>query len=563
MSSDDNESELTHSVLQEDDYYAFFNLDREATPEEINNAYRRFSRIYHPDKHTNPSEKSEAEMLFSKTKKAYEVLSDPHKRAIYDSLGVQGLETEGWEIVQKTKTPQEIREEYERLARERNERRLHQRTHPRGTLTVNINATDIFTDYGDFYDELDDSEGWTIPAIEVTGMSLSQSIEVPLTLKDTAVLSGSLSTHNGTGSGTFNLATRRLLSSKSSLECSCFAGNGPGLGLKGFRRLTQYAFATCDTQLHVTSAGLKAGLETVLGYQFSSSTIGYFTWRAGMLASMSTSVVKNTPTYSTGFNVYVAMPNSYAMVHYSRKMLKDELRLKFVLKVGTLGSYFEYGVEKKVTEHTRLTAAVGCGYPSGIVLKVKIFRASQVYAFPIHLCEDVAGAPLFYATVTPLVVYLVVKKLIIDPIVRDQKSRDIERQRELNKTRLAEKRREAKAAVNLMQATFSRIRSEEEKKKGLVIIKAYFGKAVSLSSPDLDPSEDVIDVTIPLQCLVKDSKLVLHDSSKSQLAGFFDPCVGEDKFLSIQYLFHSHLHECVIGDREKLRIPKQSHRVST
>lgn len=44
----------------------------QATPEEINNAYRRFSRIYHPDKHTNPSEKSEAEMLFGKTKKAYE-----------------------------------------------------------------------------------------------------------------------------------------------------------------------------------------------------------------------------------------------------------------------------------------------------------------------------------------------------------------------------------------------------------------------------------------------------------------------------------------------------------
>lgn len=45
------------------------------------------------------------------------VLGDPHQRAIYDSLGTHGLETEGWEIVQRTKTPQEIREEYERLAR--------------------------------------------------------------------------------------------------------------------------------------------------------------------------------------------------------------------------------------------------------------------------------------------------------------------------------------------------------------------------------------------------------------------------------------------------------------
>lgn len=45
------------------------------------------------------------------------VLSDGHMRAIYDNLGTAGLETQGWEIVQRTKTPHEIREEYERLAR--------------------------------------------------------------------------------------------------------------------------------------------------------------------------------------------------------------------------------------------------------------------------------------------------------------------------------------------------------------------------------------------------------------------------------------------------------------
>lgn len=82
------------------------------------------------------------------------VLSDAHQRAIYDSLGTRGLETEGWEIVQRTKTPQEIREEYERLAREREERRLQQRTNPKGNVTVNINATDIFNRYDDDYDEM-------------------------------------------------------------------------------------------------------------------------------------------------------------------------------------------------------------------------------------------------------------------------------------------------------------------------------------------------------------------------------------------------------------------------
>lgn len=77
----------------------------------------------------------------------FSVLSDPHKRAIYDSLGVKGLETEGWEVVQKMRTPAEIRAEYEQLAEERAERQKQQRTNPHGAITVNINATDLFNPY--------------------------------------------------------------------------------------------------------------------------------------------------------------------------------------------------------------------------------------------------------------------------------------------------------------------------------------------------------------------------------------------------------------------------------
>lgn len=90
--------------------------------------------------------------MFNRIKRAYEVLSDPHKRAIYDSLGVKGLETAGWEIVHRTKTPSEIREEYERLARERAERKLQQRTNPKGYFILNINATEIFSPYVDEFE---------------------------------------------------------------------------------------------------------------------------------------------------------------------------------------------------------------------------------------------------------------------------------------------------------------------------------------------------------------------------------------------------------------------------
>lgn len=190
-------------------------------------------------------------------------------------------------------------------------------------------------------------------------------------------------------------------------------------------------------------------------------------------------------------------------------------------RAGTFGAFLEYGVEKKVSQHSSLSASVSVGVPTGVTLKIKLSRASQTYSFPIHLCEEVVPAPIFYATVAPLITWAVIKKLVIDPVVREQKERDKEKQKELNKTRMLEKQREAKAAIDLMKATFSRIRSEEEAKRGLVITKALYGRfvypqeRVSREDEGNAHRDEVIDVTIPLQCLVKDSKLVLHNASKA------------------------------------------------
>lgn len=71
------------------DYYELLEIDRNASQEEIKKAYRKLAFQYHPDR--NPNNK-EAEEKFKEISEAYQVLSDPEKRAIYDRYGHEGLQ---------------------------------------------------------------------------------------------------------------------------------------------------------------------------------------------------------------------------------------------------------------------------------------------------------------------------------------------------------------------------------------------------------------------------------------------------------------------------------------
>ena len=66
------------------DYYEVLNVSRNASDQEIKQAYRRLVRKYHPDV-AEDKEKAQEEMI--KVNEAYGILSDPDKRAYYDNYG--------------------------------------------------------------------------------------------------------------------------------------------------------------------------------------------------------------------------------------------------------------------------------------------------------------------------------------------------------------------------------------------------------------------------------------------------------------------------------------------
>uniref|UniRef100_A0A8C7KEB9 DnaJ homolog subfamily C member 11 n=1 Tax=Oncorhynchus kisutch TaxID=8019 RepID=A0A8C7KEB9_ONCKI len=495
---------LEDGEFDNDDYYSLLNVRREASQEELKGSYRRLCMLYHPDKHRDPELKRQAEQLFNLVHQAYEVLSDPQSRAIYDIYGKRGLDVEGWEVVERKRSPVEIREEFERLQREREERRLQQRTNPKGMISVGVDATDLFDRYEEDYEDV---PGGGFPHVEINKMHISQSIEAPLTTSDTAVLSGSLSTHNGNGGGNINVALRRVTSAKGWGEVEFGAGDthGPLLGMKIFRNLTARCFVTAQCGLHFSSRGVRPGCTTMLARHLDKNTMGYLQWRWGTQSSMNTSIVRDTKTSHFTLAMQLGIPHSFMMMSYQYKFQDDDqTKVKGSIKAGFFGTVVEYGAERKISRHSVLGATVSVGVPQGVSLKIK----------------------------------------------------DLEKHRESSASDIARKRQEAESAVLLMQESVRRIIETEESKMGLIILNAWYGKFVTDNSQKHERAK-VIDVTVPLQCLVKDSKLILTEATKSGLPGFYDPCVGEEKSLKLLYQFRGVMHQVLSPEGEALRIPKQ------
>ncbi len=76
--------------MAKEDFYKLLGVEKNASDAELKKSYRRMAMKFHPDRNTDDPAKAESQ--FKKVKEAYEILSDPKKRAAYDQFGHAGVD---------------------------------------------------------------------------------------------------------------------------------------------------------------------------------------------------------------------------------------------------------------------------------------------------------------------------------------------------------------------------------------------------------------------------------------------------------------------------------------
>ncbi|CAI4233387.1 unnamed protein product [Auanema sp. JU1783] len=551
----DGDNDMLLDEEEEIDFYAILNVPRDASDDEIVKAYRKRCLIFHPDRHTDEDDKKEAERLFQNLQKAYETLMDHKKRAIYDALGIQGLETQGWELISRSANPENIRREYEFLLRLKEQELMLQRIHPSGNFVVKTSCVGLFHE---------DPEERYLP--QLLGLSLSQSVDCGITSSDRVGVVGRVKSGNGRGDGSVSLIWKKNYSVYNFENNLTFSSDAVGLVFRASRNVFQRAAVIFQPQIQYS----------MLQEQFIPALTLIYTMRlrvklqgsivlswSPLNSGITTTLVhteNNLPKVVTNFTLSPANSN-IRMIYFRRDPEKDAFS-EMACQLSLFGVSPSIHYERKLTRFSRVGCSLQFSFPSCLLIsKFKLKTGQNTFEWQLVLCDDrdsVARSAL-YGILFPLAtvsLFKVVFRSWVDKVTSwfDDSSNE----KEVDPA----KQDEANRVINLMRPTAERIKREEEQKHGIIIVEAKYGQSdVSGSSAYPIAGDKTIDVTIPLQSMVHDSQLRVF-SVKSQLPGFYDPCPGEAKMVKVKYLFRDELHAVIVPDEMPLQIPLRSHKLT-
>lgn len=456
---------------------------------------------------------------------------DEKKRALYDALGQEGLkladDPENMQLVTASSFANEIQERFKYYKKLAKEARLAKMSRPQGSITVNVNAVEVFDYLDSEREDLIDDDASTLPNVSVSSIDINQSVAVPLTesARDLVMLGGNLTSEKGTGSGHFSSCFRRIISDKSWVQIQFIIGRGPIFVINGFRSIglnsrlegnlyMPLKFTTIGSSPFVKFTPI---LELVFGHRLTKQLYGSLILKGKTIGS--------SFVYTSGESQYQILVNgglrSWSIKAYcTRKIRFLDGKIRLGAKIDSNGYSIEYGLIKTVSYLSSFSMAIMIGQRDGVTLKLRYSYGSQNFNFNILLYDEILPSAIFYGTIFPIIAYSCIDSLIIKPYKERENNSELELERSQNKAKLLQLKSEANALKKLWTETYNKILQEETDKNGLIIQVALYGSVKSIEhlkkekTFDATSFFDIFDVKVPLQCQVKDSSLHLPTGSK-------------------------------------------------
>lgn len=404
----------------DDDYYIILDVDFNASQETIATAYRNLARKFHPDKN-NQDERSrrEAQIIFEKIKTAYDVLGDPRKRQIYDTLGPEGIKLDGWQLERKQMTAQEIRDEFMRIQQSQADKRQALVAKPRASFTMSLDASELFRrEYSsEEEDELDNESSSILEngfPVEVSSMSASMAVDNNVAINHTMALSGNLNVKNGIGDGTIATHYRYKYSPATQYDLLYQFGNGPVIStgvthqLNDRTQVTARGFLAVSAYDYVIPSG-----KITLVHKIRKYLVGKISYRECGNPSVTTSLIymNQKLMFEVTTSYKLSKLSQGASIDFGYRFNNDHSKFSVTLAANSdEGLAVDYGCETRVLEINVIGAALSFSLPAGVTLKLRFSRANQEFNVPIYLSDEVHSGPLFYGTMVPMVAYYLIDR---------------------------------------------------------------------------------------------------------------------------------------------------------
>ncbi|CAG8779101.1 10561_t:CDS:2, partial [Gigaspora rosea] len=246
------------------------------------------------------------------------------------------------------------------------------------------------------------------------------------------------------------------------------------------------------------------------------------------------------------------LANSYISANYNRKLF-DIYQIRAVTTLSTSSGLTAILLgERKVAENTKLAIAIELGIP------VRWRKVKTTITIPIHVSSEYNFKIALWGTLLPVITIVAVEQTILRPRRKKKAAEKLAILRERHAEFISTRKREAEEAIRLLQPSVERkVEAEMTKDNGLIILEAWYGNFAHIKEASTENQYgDVFDVKIPIQALVFESQLIIPGGySKSNIIGFYDPCMGERKQLKIKYHFQRKLHEVVVEDKAPVACP--------